>query len=145
MRRTFVCGNWKMHKSAAEAATFARELRERLGKLEAGSVDVGIAPTFTSLAGVVEAVRGSGIRVAGQNCHWEEQGAFTGEISPGMLREVGCDTVIVGHSERRQLFGETDEGVNRRARAALKAGLLPIVCVGETLEEREAGDRKSVV
>ncbi|HEY4882961.1 MAG TPA: triose-phosphate isomerase [Myxococcales bacterium] len=140
-RRKFICGNWKMHKTNAEAAQLVRELREKV-KTQA---QVAVAPPFTALAAVKAALRGSGIEMFGQNCHYEKQGAFTGEVSAPMLAEVGCDGVILGHSERRQYFGETDEGVNRKVRAALEARLHPIVCVGETLQEREANRTWEVV
>jgi len=140
-RRKFICGNWKMHKTAAEAAQLIRELREKL-KTQA---QVAVAPPFTALAAVRTELRGSAIELFGQNCHHEKQGAFTGEVSAPMLTEVGCQGVILGHSERRQYFGETDEGVNRKLRAALEAKLHPIVCVGETLQEREASRTWEVV
>lgn len=143
MRKAFICGNWKMHKTTAEAVTLVRELRGKLNELS--GVEVGIAPPFTALSAVKQALVGSHVRLTGQNCHWETQGAFTGEIGASMLADVGCDSVIVGHSERRQLFGETDESVNRRAKAALAAQLTPIVCVGETLSERESGRMLEVV
>ncbi len=143
MRKAFICGNWKMFKTPGETVALVRELRAKLN--ESASVEVGIAPPFTSLAAARQALLGSHLRLAGQNCHWEAQGTFTGEVSAPMLKEVGCDSVIVGHSERRQHFGETDEAVNRRARAALESGLTPIVCLGETLAEREAGRTLDVV
>jgi triosephosphate isomerase (TIM) len=140
-RRKFICGNWKMYKTAAEAAQLVRDLRTRLN----ANVDVAIAPPFTALAAAKAALQGSSIQLYGQNCHYEKQGAFTGEISPPMLVEVGCDGVILGHSERRQFFGETDEGVNKKLKAALEAQLHPIVCVGETLDERKANKTWEVV
>src|SRR5438477_9938909 len=140
-RRKFVCGNWKMHKTVAEAVELGRELRQRLNTQS----QVGIAPPFTALAPVKAALQGSPIQLFAQNCHHEKQGAFTGEVSAPMLAELGCDGVILGHSERRQLFGETDEGVNKKLKAALEAGLHPIVCVGETLQEREANRTWEVV
>ncbi len=143
-RTPFVCGNWKMHKTAAEAAQLVKELREGLGEA-AGKVQVAVAPPFTALAAAVQAAAGSPVEVAGQDVHWEAQGAFTGEVSAAMLAEVGCKHVIVGHSERRQLFGETDETVRKKVGAVLAAGLRPIVCVGETLAEREASRTLEVV
>jgi triosephosphate isomerase (TIM) len=143
-RKKFVCGNWKMHKTVAEAAALVRELRTGLGEA-AGAVQVAVAPPFTALSAVGEALRGSPIELAAQDVHWEPQGAFTGEVSAPMLAEVGCRHGIVGHSERRQLFGETDETVRKRTGALLAAGLRPIVCVGETLAEREAGKTLAVV
>src|SRR5438874_3626504 len=140
-RRKFICGNWKMHKTAAEAVALVRELRQRLNT----QVQIGIAPPFTALSPVKAALQGSPIQLFGQNCHHEKQGAFTGEISAAMLSELGCDGVILGHSERRQFFGETDEGVNKKLRAVLEAQLHPIVCVGETLAEREGNRTWEVV
>ena len=141
-RRKFVCGNWKMFKTASEAGQLVRELRSRLG---AGQVQVAVAPPFTALAAARAALAGSPVQLFAQNCHWESQGAFTGEVSAPMLKELGCDGVILGHSERRQLFGETDESVGKKLRAALAAGLHPIVCCGETLQEREASRTWEVV
>lgn len=143
-RRKFVCGNWKMHKTSAEAAELIRELRNRLST-NGTNVQVAVAPPFTALAAAKQALQGSPIQLYAQNCHYEKHGAFTGEVSAPMLKEVGCDGVILGHSERRQLFGETDELVARKLKAALEAGLSPIVCVGETLAEREANRTWEVV
>jgi len=143
-RQKFVCGNWKMHKTVAETAALVRELRSALGDA-AGKVQVAVAPPFTALAAAVEAARGSAIEIAAQDVHWEKQGAFTGEVSAPMLADVGCQHGIVGHSERRQLFGETDEAVRKKIGALLAAGVSPIVCVGETLAEREAGRTLEVV
>ncbi|HZX96582.1 MAG TPA: triose-phosphate isomerase [Myxococcales bacterium] len=140
-RRKFVCGNWKMHKTSAEAAALVRELRQRLNT----QIQVAVAPPFTALSKVKEALVGSSIQLFAQNCHHEKQGAFTGEVSAPMLKELGCDGVILGHSERRQYFGETDEGVNRKLKAVLEAQLHPIVCVGETLQEREGNRTWEVV
>jgi len=142
-RKKFVAGNWKMHKTVAESVALVRELRDLVGGID--GVRVAVAPPFTAVHAVAQLLTGSRIEVAGQNAHWEAQGAFTGEISCGMLAEAGATCVIVGHSERRQYFGETDETVNRRTKAVLGAGLTPIVCVGETLEEREAGRTMDVV
>jgi triosephosphate isomerase len=130
-----------MHKTSAEAAALVKELRDRV-KTQA---QVAVAPPFTALAAVKTALRGSSIELFAQNCHHEKQGAFTGEVSAPMLAEIGCEGVILGHSERRQYFGETDEGVNRKIRAALETQLHPIVCVGETLQEREANRTWEVV
>ncbi len=143
-RRPVLAGNWKMYKPHAQAAQLAFELREGTGDSLA-SRDVVVAPPFTSIPAVAEALRGSGIGLAGQNMHPEAEGAFTGEISPVMLREIGCSHVILGHSERRQFFGETDDGVARKTAAALAHGLVPIVCVGETLAERETNKTTEVV
>ena len=142
-RQKFVCGNWKMHKTVAEAVALVQELRAALGDA-ASKVQVAVAPPFTALHAVARADRGR-IEVAAQNVHWEAQGAFTGEVSAPMLAEVGCQHGIVGHSERRQLFGETDDTVRRKVVALLAAGVRPIVCVGETLQEREAGRTLEVV
>ncbi len=134
-RRKFVCGNWKMHKTVGEALALVRELRDGLGAGDA--VEVAVAPPFTALHAVAGALAGSPLALAAQDVHWEAQGAFTGEVSAPMLADVGCRHGIVGHSERRQLFGETDEGVRRKVGALLAANVLPIVCVGETLAERD--------
>lgn len=143
-RKKFVCGNWKMHRTVPEAVALAKEVADGLGDL-AGKVQVAVAPTFTALHAVGQAVRGGPVELSAQDVHWEAQGAFTGEVSAAMLADVGCRHCIVGHSERRQLFGETDEAVRRKAGAVLAAGMLPIVCVGETLQEREAGRTLEVV
>jgi triosephosphate isomerase len=132
-----------MYKGTAETAEFCVELKRRLADLE--GIDVAVCPPFTSLAVAVQVLAGTDIAVAAQNVHWEPEGAFTGEVSAPMLRELGVYGVIVGHSERRQLFGETDEGVGKRARAALDAGLSVIACVGETEAEREAGETEDVL
>ncbi len=134
-RRKFVCGNWKMHKTVGEALALVRELRDGLGAGDA--VEVAVAPPFTALHAVAGALAGSPLALAAQDVHWEAQGAFTGAVSAPMLADVGCRHGIVGHSERRQLFGETDEGVRRKVGALLAANVLPIVCVGETLAERD--------
>jgi triosephosphate isomerase (TIM) len=143
MRRPVIAGNWKMYKTRAETCAFVAALKPLVA--DSTHCDIVIAPPFTALRAAVEAVGGSGIGVAAQDVHWEKQGAFTGEISTKMLSEVGCRYVIVGHSERRQYFGETDERVNRKVKAALEAELVPIVCVGETLEQREAGETRAVL
>ncbi|AKU90460.1 triose-phosphate isomerase [Vulgatibacter incomptus] len=143
LRNKFVAGNWKMHLSVAEGVALVTELRALLDGV--AGVRVAVAPAFTAIHPVADALRGSLVEIGGQNVHWEKQGAFTGEVSPEMLVEAGATCAIVGHSERRQLFGETDEGVRKRARAALDAGLTPIVCVGETLAERDAGRTLEVV
>jgi triosephosphate isomerase len=142
-RKKFVCGNWKMHRTVAEATQLVQELLAGLGGED--RVEVAVAPPFTALAAVAPLLRGTPIALAAQHVHWEAQGAFTGEVSAPMLAEVGCRHGIVGHSERRQLFGETDEQVRKKAGALLAAGVRPIVCVGETLAEREAGRTLEVV
>ena len=137
----FIAGNWKMYKGPREAAAFCRALREA----DLGGVDVAVCPPFVSLADAVQVLAGTEIGVFGQNCHWEAEGAFTGEVSAPMLRELGVYGTIVGHSERRQLFGETDENVARRVDTALEHGLHVIACVGETEAEREAGETEAVL
>jgi triosephosphate isomerase len=138
-----VAGNWKLFKGPDETHEFCLELRDRLSALD--GVDVAVCPPYVSLGAAVLALAGTEIAVAAQNVHWEETGAFTGEVSPGMLREIGVYGAIVGHSERRQYFGETDDGVARRVSAALEAGLFVIACVGELEEERERGDTEEVL
>jgi triosephosphate isomerase len=141
MRRPVIAGNWKMYKTVAEAVALAREVRAEAE----GRAEVVVAPPFPSLPAVAEALRGSSVGLAAQNMHPAVEGAFTGEVSPVMLKDVACSHVILGHSERRQLFGETDEGVARKAEAALAHGLVPIVCVGESLAERESNRTMEVV
>jgi triosephosphate isomerase len=143
MRTPLFAANWKMFKTVHEAVAFTKEFRQLVHGLQ--EVDLVIAPPFTALHGVAEAARNSNIAVAGQDLYWEREGAFTGEVSGPMLREAGAEYVIVGHSERRRLFGETDESVNRKTLAALGSGLTPIVCVGETLEQREANQTLPVL
>jgi len=143
LRKKIIAGNWKMNKSQAEAVDLATGVRRELGDLR--EVDVVLCPPFTVLKAVGEVITDSLIKLGAQNMHWENDGAYTGEISAGMLRDLYCHYVIVGHSERRRLFRETDAVVNRKARAALGANLVPIVCVGESLEEREKGDAQEVV
>jgi len=136
-RLPFIAGNWKMNKTVEEACDLVRQLKVAIAGVE--GVEVAIAPPVTALYAVRQELQGSAIRLSAQNLFWEEKGAYTGEVSPGMLKEVGCEYVIIGHSERRQFFGETDETVNRRMKAALSVGLKPIFCLGETLREREEG------
>jgi len=142
MRTPIIAGNWKMFKTIAEATELVREMRNDLNAIQ--GVDRVLCPPFTALAAVAELVRPTKIRVGAQDMHWEEKGAFTGEISPVMLKEL-CQYVIIGHSERRQYFGETDETVNKKAKAAFAHGLIPIVCVGENLAQNEAGQTEAFV
>ena len=143
MRIPVIAGNWKMHKTTSEARALARAVKE--GAAGARHFRVVLAPPFTALAAVADEVKGSPIMVGAQNVHWEAKGAFTGEISIPMLQEIGCSAVIIGHSERRQLFGETDETVNRRVKSVINSSLTAIVCIGETLAEREAGRVHDVI
>ncbi len=143
-RKIFIAGNWKMNKTAAEAKELCEALKTSLAPF-AGKAEVAVCPTFTSLAAAVEILKGSNVKVGAQNIHWADNGAFTGEISGAMLKEIGVEYVIIGHSERRQYFGETDETVNKRIQAALKYDLKPIVCIGETLEEREGNKTEAVL
>ena len=143
MRTPVIAGNWKMYKTAEEAAAFVREFLPLVGGL--GGVEIVLAPAFPSLAAVAALTRGTNVGVASQNLHFAEEGAYTGEVSPRMVRDTGAAYAIVGHSERRQLFAETDDTVNRKVRAALAAGLVPIMCLGETLAERESGRTIEVV
>lgn len=135
MRRPIIVGNWKMYKTTAEAVALVKALRSSVADID--DVDIGVAPPFTALGAVAEALRGSTIFVAAQNMHWEAQGAFTGEVSAAMLTDVGCRRVIIGHSERRQYFDDTDATVNQKLKTALHMGLGPILCVGETLDQRD--------
>ncbi|MCL2058146.1 MAG: triose-phosphate isomerase [Oscillospiraceae bacterium] len=137
-----VAGNWKMNKTPSEAVAFVKEL---IPKLAGAKAEVVVGVPYVALPGVVEALKGTNIKVAAQNMHYEEKGAYTGEIAAGMLRDIGVDYVIIGHSERRQYFGETDVSVNKKVHAAIGAKLIPIVCVGESLEEREQGVTAEIV
>ncbi|WP_163879941.1 triose-phosphate isomerase [Paenibacillus favisporus] len=141
MRTPIIAGNWKMFKTVPEAKTFIEEVK---GKAEVEGVESVICAPFTNLPALVEAVKGTSIKIGAQNLHFEDNGAFTGEISGVMLKDLGVDYVIIGHSERRQYFAETDETVNKKVQAAFRHDLTPIVCVGEKLEEREAGQTKDV-
>jgi triosephosphate isomerase len=142
-RRMLIAGNWKMFTTVAEAATLVKALKVKVVNIH--DVDMVVCPPFTNLMTIAELLKGSSIRLGAQNLYWEDHGAFTGEISAKMLLGVGCQYVIIGHSERRQYFGETDETVKRRLRKALSAGLTPIVCVGETLTQRQAGTTQTVI
>jgi triosephosphate isomerase len=142
MRTPIIAGNWKMNKTIAEATALVREMRRELNRIE--GVEKVLCPPFTTLSAVAELLQATKIKLGAQDMHWEEKGAYTGAISPLMLKEL-CQYVIIGHSERRQYFGETDEGVNRKVKAALLHGLSPIVCVGENLEQNEAGQTEAWV
>jgi len=137
MRKPMIAGNWKLHKTIAEATSLVSELMPAVATNQ--NVDIVVAPVYTALSKVAETLSGSNIKLAAQNCYPEPQGAFTGEVSPGLLKDAGCEYVIIGHSERRQLFAETDESVNSKALALAESGLGTIFCIGETLEERETG------
>jgi triosephosphate isomerase (TIM) len=142
-RKPLMAGNWKMHKTVDEAVDAARNLADRVS--DASGVEIMIAPSFTALAPMADALRNTQIGLGGQNLFWEDEGAYTGEVSGPMLKSAGCRYVIIGHSERRQYFGETEETVNKRLKAALRHGLVPVLCVGETESEREAEKTFSVL
>ena len=143
MRKTIIAGNWKMNKNHEEAAALARSIVERVGDIT--DVEIVLCPPFTSIGTVSDIISGTPVSLGAQNMHWEEKGAFTGEISSNMLLTLGCNFVILGHSERREYFGETDEIIACKLKAALTAGLTPIVCVGETKSEREDGVTEKVI
>jgi triosephosphate isomerase len=136
MRKAIIAGNWKMNMTVSEAKALVSAL---IPLVKDAKADVVVCPTFVCLSAVKEMIKDTNIHIGAQNMHWEEKGAFTGEVAPGMLTEMGIEYVIIGHSERRQYFAETDETVNKKVKSALAHGLLPIVCVGETLEQREEG------
>lgn len=142
MRKPLIAGNWKMNKTGAEAAVLIQEIREGYN---GDAVEVAVCPPFTALRDAREALNGTNIRLGAQNVYHEESGAFTGEVSIPMLQHLGVELVIVGHSERRQIFGESDELINKKVAKVLKSGLVPILCVGETLEQREAGRTRDLV
>ncbi len=144
MRTPFIAGNWKMFKTVAEASAFVTDLRAVV-KSGSGGVQIVVGPPFTAIHAAAQAARGSNIEVAAQDLYWEKQGAFTGEISAAMIKEAGAAYAIVGHSERRQLFGETDAVVNRKVQSAIAQALTPIMCIGETLEERERSETLGVL
>jgi triosephosphate isomerase len=143
MRTPLIAGNFKMFKTVAETIAYAHALRSLVKDVR--NVDIVIAPPFTSIAAAAEAVKGSSIGVSAQDLHWEREGAFTGEVSAGMVRDAGARYAIVGHSERRTLFGETNGSVNKKMHAAIGAGLVPIVCIGETLEQRDRNETLAVL
>ncbi|MBM7582681.1 triosephosphate isomerase [Caldicoprobacter guelmensis] len=142
MRKPIIAGNWKMHKTPSETVSLINELKPLVKDAQ---VEVVVCPPFVCLPAAKDALVGSNIKLGAQNMHWEEQGAFTGEVAPGMLKEVGVEYVIIGHSERRQYFGETDEMVNKKVLSAVVHNFIPIICVGETLEQREQGITEEVV
>src|SRR5262245_32350110 len=143
MRTPLVVGNWKMHGLSAEARELAQSVKEGLKRPR--GVEVAVCPPFTALSTVGAVLAGSAITLGAQNCHWEDHGAYTGEVSPPMLADLGCRLVLLGHSERRHIFHETDEAINKKVVAALRHGLLPLLCVGETAEERRQGLTFTVV
>jgi triosephosphate isomerase (TIM) len=143
MRRPIVAGNWKMNLTAAEGTELASALKPIVADVD--GVDIVVCPTYTTISAVSDAVSGSNVSVGAQNMYWEDNGAFTGEIAPEMLLTSGCTYVIIGHSERRLYFGETNETVNNKVKKALEVGLTPIMCVGETLEERESDKTEDVI
>ena len=147
-RKYMIAGNWKMNNTAAEGVALIKDMKAQCdGKCCCceNAPEVVVCPPFTTLSAVIAEAKGTPLKVGAQNIHWEEKGAYTGEISGAMLNEVGVTHVIIGHSERRQYFGETDETVNKRVKAALKHGLVCIVCIGETLAERESDQTKAVI
>ena len=142
-RRPLLAGNWKMNMTSTQARELALKLIPLVSAVK--DRDIVLGPPFTALSAVADVIKGTNVSLSAQNLHWEDKGAFTGEISAEMLLDLGCRYVIIGHSERRQYFGETDETVNKKVKQALKKGLLPILCVGETLTEREAGKLKDII
>lgn len=143
MRKPLIAGNWKMNKIPREATELVQALKDRVGEID--GVDIVLIPPFTALETVYRLIKGSKLSLGAQNMHWEEKGAYTGEVSAFMIKETGCQYVIIGHSERRQYSGETNETVNKKIKSALKFDLIPIVCVGERLEERKKGETFQVV
>lgn len=143
MRKPIIAGNWKMYKTVERAINLVGELADLVSNVR--DVEIVVCPPFTALDAVIDTAAGTNIKVGAQNMHWETEGAFTGEVSPLMLKQMGCNYIILGHSERRQYFGETDENVNRKLKSALRYQLTPIVCVGELLEQRESGITEQVI
>ncbi len=141
MRKPIIAGNWKMHKSIKEGVAFVEAIKSQVADTD---VEVLLCAPYTLLQNMVEAAKGTNIKIGAQNMHFEDKGAFTGEVTADMLLEIGVSHVIIGHSERRQYYGETDQTVNLKTKKALAKGLVPVVCVGETLEQREAGETKNV-
>ena len=144
-RKVIIAGNWKMNKTGSEGKALVEALLKEVAPFDPAEVDIVVCPPFTTLAAVRPLLAGTKVKLGAQNVHWADNGAFTGEVSAAMLKEAGVEYVIIGHSERRQYFGETDETVNKRLQAALKAGLKPIVCIGESLAEREGGKTEEVL
>lgn len=138
MRKTIIAGNWKMYKTIGQAIELANGLKRELFKVDPSGIDIVICPVYTALSEVAEVISNSNIRLGAQDCYWKDEGAFTGEVSCPMIKDAGAQYVVIGHSERRQFFGETNETVNKKLMAVLGAGLTPIVCVGESLAERES-------
>jgi triosephosphate isomerase len=143
MRTPFIAANWKMYKTVHDAVVYIKEFRGLVKDI--ADAEIVVAPPFTAIHAAAEAARNTKVGIAAQDLHWEREGAFTGEVSAAMIREAGAEYVIVGHSERRRLFGETDQGVNRKTLAAMGVELTPIVCIGETLEQRERGETMAVL
>ncbi len=143
MRTKIIAGNWKMNKTNSEAAAFASDLKTKIASIQ--KTEMVVCPPFTALAIVAETLRGSRVKVGAQNLFWEPSGAFTGEISTAMIESTGCQYVIIGHSERRQYFGETNQTVNKKIKQTLTTRLMPIVCIGETLQQRQNGQTEQVV
>lgn len=143
MRKPMIAGNWKMYKDVMESIELVNAVKREV--FDVGNVDIVVVPPYVNISEVSEMLSESNISTGGQNCHWEPEGAFTGEIAVGMLKSVGCKYVVIGHSERRKYFGETDETVNLKVKAVIGQGLIPIMCVGETLEERESEKTMDVV
>ncbi len=144
MKKYLIAGNWKMNKNISESVEFIKMFCENF-EGEDDNVKVLVCPPFTSLAAVYKEIDGKGIYLGAQNCHWESKGAFTGEISPDMLKSTGCEYVIIGHSERRAMFCETDDNINKKIHAVLQHSMIPILCIGETLEQRQAGETFDVL
>ena len=145
MRKPIIAGNWKMYKTIGQAIELANGLKREFFKIEPGDIDIVLVPVYTCLSEVAEVINNSNISLGAQDVYWQDEGAFTGEVSSLMLKDAGCAYVIIGHSERRQFFGETNDTVNKKVKAVLKHGLLPIVCVGETLAQREANQTFQVL
>jgi triosephosphate isomerase (TIM) len=143
MRTPVIAGNWKLFKTIGESVALVNELKPLVANNQ--GVEIIVAPVFTALSRVYDAIEGSNIRLAAQDCYWEEEGAFTGEVAPKLLKDAGCSHVIIGHSERRQYFGETDLTVNKKTKAVIAAGLNAIVCVGESLTERESEQTYTII